>query len=198
MSRLLASHLDQLRFDLFKIRVRGLVGDLAEPLVFELALVPTLRPSEPVEKPVDLGFALARSRSVPATLGSVLLGVVPVGAAFGVEGEFGQPEDHHQVADHLGLVERSGEGPELYPVLAASEVGEVEQVVAVRFAPHFGGVFVAVGFDLLAVDRLFAAAGAGAGEDRLLVVADQADQSRQGGGVAVPLDRDVQLMESSP
>ena len=53
-------------------------------------------------------------------------------------------------------------------------------------------VFVSVVFDLLRVRGLFAASGSDAGEDRPFVVPDQADQSREGGGVSVPFDRYVQ------
>jgi hypothetical protein len=82
--------------------------------------------------------------------------------------------------------ERTGEGPELDPVLSAGQVREVQEMVAIGFAFVLGAVFVSVLFDLLRVDRLFAASGSGAGEDRPFVVADQRDQASQGGCVSVP------------
>src|SRR5690606_18512036 len=66
------------------------------------------------------------------------------------------------------------------------------QVVAIRFAALLGVVFVAVLLDLLRVGRLFAASRPGARKNGLLVVADQRNQSGQGGGVAIPFDRYVQ------
>ena len=65
-------------------------------------------------------------------------------------------------------------------------------MVAIRFASVLRGVFVTVLFDPFGVDRLFASACSGACEDRFLVVADQGNQSGQGGCVAVPFDRYVQ------
>ncbi len=69
---------------------------------------------------------------------------------------------------------------------------EVQEVVAVRLGPGLGGVLVAVGFDLFRVRGPFAAPRPGAGEDGLLAVPDQRDQPREGRGVAVPLDCDLQ------
>ncbi len=65
-------------------------------------------------------------------------------------------------------------------------------MVAIRFASILRGVFVTVLFNSLGVDRLFASACARASEDRLFVVADQGNQSRQGGCVAVPFNRNVE------
>ena len=46
-------------------------------------------------------------------------------------------------------------------------------LVPTRFASALGGVFVAVLFDLLGVDRVFASSRSGRSEDRSFVVADQ-------------------------
>ena len=186
-----ASQVEQFVFDPLPIAV-GLASDFAEGFIAKLSLVPTFGPTQPVEESVEFRFAKASPRSIPATLGSVFLGVVPIGASLGVHRELCQPQDHHQVSDHLGLVERSGEGPEFDSVLARSQVREVQQVVAIRFASVLRGIFVAVLFDPFGVDRLFSPACSGAGEDRFLVVADQGNQSGQGSCVAIPFDRYVQ------
>jgi hypothetical protein len=52
-------------------------------------------------------------------------------------------------------------------------------------------------FDPLGVHHLFAFAGSGRGVDRSFMVADQGNQSCQGGCVAIPANRYVQLMYSS-
>ena len=192
-----AGELEEFGFDLLPFRF-GFAGDLSVDLVAKGTLVPTLGPSESVEQSVDFGFAKAGTRSIPAALGAFLLDVVPLAAAFGIEGEFNQTQNHHQVSDHLGLVERSAEGSEFDSVFAAGQVGQVQQVVAIRFASALGVVFVAVLFDSLGVHHLFAFAGSGRGVDRSFVVADQGNQSCQGGSVSVPANRYVKLMESSP
>jgi hypothetical protein len=186
-----AGELEEFGFDLLPFRFR-FAGDLSVDLVAKGTLVPTLSPSESVEQSVDFGFAQAGTGSVPATLGAFLLDVVPFAAAFGIEGEFNQAQNHHQVSDHLGLIERSAEGPEFDSVLAAGQVREVQQVVAIRFASALGVVFVSVLFDPLGVHHLFAFAGSGRGVDRSFVVADQGNQSCQGGCVAIPANRYVQ------
>ena len=188
----------KLRFDHLPIWCLVAVGDLAEGLLAKVALVPTLGPSKPVEQSVEFRFAQAGTRAIPAALGSFLLGVVPIRASFAVEGEFNQTQNHHQVSDHLGLVERAGEGPNLDSVLALSKVGQIQKVVAIRFASALRGVFVAVLFDLLGVDRVFASSRSGRSEDRSFVVADQGNQSRQGGGVSVECQSYMKFMESSP
>lgn len=73
--------------------------------------------------------------------------------------------------------------------LGASLIAGYYVGLAIGFAPRLGGVFVSVVLDLLGIDRLFAAAGSGRGEDCFLMVTHQADQSCQGGGVAVLSDR---------
>ncbi len=187
-----AGHLRQFGFDRLPVRLVGFVGDLSEDLVAEVAFVPAFGPAQAVEEAVQFCLADPGTRLVPAALRAFFLRVVPVRAAFAVEGQFDQAKAHHQVAHHLGLIESSGEGPEFNPVLPAGEVSQVEQVVAVRLAALSGVVFVSVVFDLFRVRRLFAASRSGAGEDRPFVVADQADQSGEGGGVSVPFDRYVQ------
>jgi hypothetical protein len=186
-----AGELEEFGFDLLPFRF-GFVGDLSVDLVAKGTLVPTLSPSESVEQSVDFGFAQAGTGSVPAALGAFLFDVVPFAAAPRIEGEFNQTQNHHQVSDHLGLIERSAEGPELDSVLAAGQVGQVQQVVAIRFASALGVVFVSVLFDPLGVHHLFAFAGSGRGVDRSFVVADQGNQSCQGGCVAIPANRYVQ------
>ncbi len=183
--------LEEFGFDRLPFRF-GFAGDLSVDLIAKGTLVPTFGPSESVEQSVEFGFAKAGTRAIPATLSSFLLDVIPFAASFGVEGEFNQTQNHHQVSDHLGLVERSAEGPEFDSVLAASQVGQVQQVVAIRFASALGVVFVAVLFDSLGVHHLFAFAGSGRSVDRSFVVANQGNQSCQGGCVSVPANRYVQ------
>ncbi len=65
-------------------------------------------------------------------------------------------------------------------------------MVAIRFASALGVVFVSVLFDSLGVHHLFAFACSGRGVDRSFVVADQGNQSCQGGCVSVPANRYVQ------
>ena len=65
-------------------------------------------------------------------------------------------------------------------------------MVSIRFAACLGVVFVAVLLDPLCVHHLFAFAGTGRGVDRSFVVADQGNQSCQGGCVSVPANRYVQ------
>ncbi len=192
-----AGEVEELGFDRFPFRF-GFAGDLSVDLVAKGTLVPTLGPSESVEQSVEFGFAKASTRAIPATLSSFLLDVIPFVASFGIEGEFNQTQNHHQVSDHLGLVERSAEGSEFDSVLTSGQVGQVQQVVAIRFASALGVVFVAVLFDSLGVHYLFAFVSSCRGVDRSFVVADQGDQSCQGGRVSVPANRYVQIMESSP
>nr|WP_286178027.1 hypothetical protein [Rhodopirellula sp. JC639] len=135
---------------------------------------------------------MAGIRSVPATLRARLLGVIPSAAAFRIEGEFYQAQNHLDVSDQFRLVERSGEGPNLDSVSAGGQVREVEKVVAVSFAAGLRGVFIAVAFDLLCPVGSFAAFGAGRSVDGSFVVRDQRNQSGQGRGVAVPGNRYVQ------
>ncbi len=97
----------------------GFACDLSVDLIAKGTLVPTFGPSESVEQSVEFGLAKAGTRAIPATLGTFLLDVVPFAAAFGIEGEFNQTQNHHQVSDHLGLVERSAEGPKFDSVLSA-------------------------------------------------------------------------------
>ena len=186
-----AGEVEELGFDRFPFRF-GVAGDLSVDLVAKGTLVPTFGPSESVEQSVEFGFSKAGTRAVPATLCSFLLDVVPFAAAFGIEGEFYQAQNHHQVSDNLGLVERSTKGPKFDSVLAAGQVGQVQQVVAIRFASALGVVLVAVLFDSLGVHHLFAFAGSGRSVDRSFVVADQGNQSCQGGCVSVPANRYVQ------
>ena len=155
-------------------------------------LVPTLSPSESVEQSVEFRFAKAGTRSVPATLGAFFFDVIPIAASLGIQGEFNQTQNHHQVSDRLGLVERSGEGPEFDSVLSACQVGQIQKVVAVRFASGLGVVFIAVLFDPFGVGDLFAFAATGRSVDRSFVVADQRNQPCEGGGVSVPGNRYVQ------
>ncbi len=183
-----AGELEEFGFDLLPFRFR-FAGDLSVDLIAKGTLVPTFGPSESVEQSVEFGLAQAGTRSIPAALGAFLFDVVPFAAAFGIEGEFNQTQNHHQVSDHLGLVERSAEGSEFDSVLAAGQVGQVQQVVAIRFASALGVVFVAVLFDPLGVHHLFAFAGSGRSVDRSLVVADQGDQSCQGGCVSDRAER---------
>jgi hypothetical protein len=186
-----AGELEEFGFDRLPFRF-GFAGDLSVDLIAKGTLVPTFGPSESVEQSVEFGLTKAGTRAIPATLGTFLLDVIPFAASFGVEGEFNQTQNHHQVSDHLGLVERSAEGPEFDSVLAASQVGQVQQVVAIRFASALGVVFVAVLFDSLGVHHLFAFAGSGRSVDRSFVVSDQGNQSCQGGCVSVPANRYVQ------
>ena len=58
-------------------------------------------------------------------------------------------------------------------------------MVSIRFAACFGVVFVAVLFDSLGVQHLFAFAGSGRSVDRSFVVSDQGNQSRKCRSVAV-------------
>ncbi len=183
--------LEEFGFDRLPFRF-GFAGDLSVDLIAKGTLVPTFSPSESVEQSVEFGLAKAGTRAIPATLGTFLLDVIPFAASFGIEGEFNQTQNHHQVSDHLGLIERSAEGSELDSVLAAGQVGEVQQVVAIRFASALGIVFVAVLFDSLGVHHLFSFAGSGRSVDRSFVVADQGNQSCQGGCVSVPANRYVQ------
>ncbi len=186
-----AGELEEFGFDRLPFRF-GFAGDLSVDLIAKGTLVPTFGPSESVEQSVEFGLAKAGTRAIPATLSSFLLDVIPFAAAFGIEGEFNQTQNHHQVSDNLGLVERSAEGSEFDSVFAAGQVGQVQQVVAIRFASALGVVFVAVLFDSLCVHHLFAFAGSGRSVDRSFVVADQGDQSCQGGCVSVPANRYVQ------
>ncbi len=186
-----AGELEEFGFDRLPFRF-GFAGDLSVDLIAKGTLVPTFGPSESVEQSVEFGLAKAGTRAIPATLSSFLLDVIPFAAAFGIEGEFNQTQNHHQVSDHLGLVERSAEGSEFDSVLTAGQVGQVQQVVAIRFASALGVVFVAVLFDSLGVHHLFAFAGSGRSVDRSFVVADQGNQSCQGGCVSVPANRYVQ------
>ncbi len=176
------------------VPVAGLIADrkFAEAFVTKLALVPTLGPPEAVEKPVEFRFAVAGIRSVPATFGARLLGVVPSAAAFCIEGEFYQSQDHLDVSDQFRFVERAGKGPNLDPVSAGGEVRQIQKVVAVPFAACLCRVFVAVRFDLFRPVGSFAAFGAGRSVDGAFVIRDQRNQAGQGRGVAVPRNRDVQ------
>src|SRR5690606_967735 len=97
---------EELRLDRLPVGLRPVACDLAKDLVAELALVPALRPAEPVEEAVEFRFSFTRAGSIPATLRSYLLLVIPIRAARSVQGELDQPEAHHQVAQHLGLIER--------------------------------------------------------------------------------------------
>lgn len=187
----LAGEVEELGFDRLPFRF-GFAGDLSVHLVSKGTLVPTFGPSESVEQSVKFCFAKAGTRAIPATLSSFFLDVIPFAAAFGIEGEFNQTQNHHQVSDHLGLVERSTEGSEFDSILAAGQVGQVQQVVAIRFASALGVVFVSVLFDSLGVHHLFAFAGSGRSVDRSFVVADQGNQSCQGCRVSVPANRYVQ------
>ena len=111
----------------------GLAGDLAEDLAAKVTLVPTFGPPEPVEESVEFCLAQAGPRSIPATLGSVFLGVIPIRASFGIHRKLYQTQNHHQVANHFGLVQRSAKGSKLDSILTAGQVGQVQQVVAIRF-----------------------------------------------------------------
>ncbi len=186
-----AGEIEEFGFDRLPFRF-GFASDLSVDLIAKGTLVPTFGPSESVEQSVEFCFAKAGTRAIPATLGSFLLDVIPFAASFGIEGEFNQTQNHHQVSDHLGLVERSAEGSKLDSVLAAGQVGQVQQVVTIRFASALGVVFVSVLFDSLGVHHLFAFACSGRGVDRSFVVADQGNQSSQGGCVSVPANRYVQ------
>ncbi len=186
-----AGELKEFGFDRLPFRF-GFASDLSVDLIAKGTLVPTFGPSESVEQSVEFSLAKAGTRAIPATLGTFLLDVIPFAASFGIEGEFNQTQNHHQVSDNLGLVERSAEGPKFDSVLAAGQVGQVQQVVAIRFASALGVVFVAVLFDSLGVHHLFAFAGSGRSVDRSFVVADQGNQSCQGGCVSVPANRYVQ------
>lgn len=167
-------------------------GQFAESFIAKVALVPTLRPTQPVEEPVQFRFTVAGVRSVPARFRSRLLGVVPSRTSFLVQGEFGQAQDHLDVADQLGFVERSGKSPNLDPLSSSGEVRQVQKVVAVGFAACLRRIFVAVGFDLLCPLVSFAASRSGRCVDRFLVVGDQGNQSSQGRRIAVPGNGDVQ------
>ncbi len=185
----LAGHLDQFRFDRFPIACLCVVGKFAEAFVAKVAFVPTLCPSESIVQPVQFRFAFARARSIPAAFRAFAFGVVPIAAAFRVQSQLYQSKAHLDVADGLRFVERAGEGPKFDAVSSAGEVRQVQKVIAIRFAALFGVVFVAVLFDLLAVDVSLAAFRSGAGEDRSFVVSDQRNQSCEGGRVAVPRNR---------
>ncbi len=186
-----AGQVDKLLFDRFPIA--GLFADrkLAESFVAEVALVPTLRPTQPVEEPVEFRFTVAGVRSVPARFGAGFLCVVPSAAALRIEGEFYQSQNHLDVADQFRFVERAGEGPNLDPIPAGCQVRQVEKVVAISFAACLRRVFVAVRFDLFRPLVSFAAFGSGRSVDGAFVVSDQRDQAGQGRGVAVPRNRDV-------
>ena len=134
----LAGQFDQLGLYCLPIRRDGVGGDLSENLVPQRALVPAFRPPEPVEEPVQFCLAVARAGSIPTAFRAFAFGVVPIRAAFGVERQLDQTQAEHQVANHLGLVERAGEGAELDPVLSAGQVRQVQEVVAVRFAALLG------------------------------------------------------------
>ncbi len=121
-----AGEVEELGFDRFPFRF-GFAGDLSVDLIAKGTLVPTFGPSESVEQSVEFGLAKAGTRAIPATLSSFLLDVIPFAASFGIEGEFNQTQNHHQVSDHLGLVERSAEGSEFDSVFAAGQVGQVQQ-----------------------------------------------------------------------
>ncbi len=112
-----AGELEEFGFDRLPFRF-GFASDLSVDLIAEGTLVPTFGPSESVEQSVEFGLAKAGTRAIPATLSSFLLDVIPFAASFGIEGEFNQTQNHHQVSDHLGLVERSAEGSEFDSVFA--------------------------------------------------------------------------------
>ncbi len=146
----------KLGFDRLPVRRLVAVLDFTEGLCAEIPLVPTLGPSQPVEQSVEFRFAKAGARPIPAAFGSFLLGVVPFRTSSTIESQFDQTQNHHQVPNHLGLVKRTGEGSKLNSILTLSKVGQIQKVVAIRFASALGIVFVAILFNLFGVGCLFA------------------------------------------
>ena len=182
----LAGQVEKFLFDRAEIASGLAAGQFTEAFVAKRSLVPTLRPTESVEQSVEFRFAVASVGSVPARFGAGLFGVVPTRTSFLVQGEFGQAQDHLDVADQFGFVERSGEGPNFDPLPAAGEVRQVEEMVAVGFAANLCRFLRAVGFDLFGPLVPFAASRAGRSVDGFFVVGDQRDQAGERGRVAVP------------
>jgi hypothetical protein len=181
-----AGQIKELRFDRLPIAGLTFRSQFTESFVAKFAFVPTLGPTESVVQTVEFRFTFARTRSIPATLGAGFFVVVPIAAAFGVQGQFCQSQNQLDVSDELGFVERCGEGAEFNPILTAGKVRQIQKVVAIRFAAAFRFLLVSIGFDLLRVNHSLASLGSGAGEDRSFVVSNQGNQASQGRGVSSP------------
>lgn len=179
----------QFIFDGLPIRLRS---DLAKPFVFKGPFVPALGPTQAVKKSVHFGLAEAGPRSIPTTLLAFVFRVIPIAAAFRIQGQFDQPQAHLDVAQDLRRVEGSREDSKFNPVRPAGQMGQVQQVVAVGVAFALGFCLATVAFDRFCVDRSFATFRSGTGEHRLLVIPDQRNQSCQGRSVSGPSHGDMQ------